>query len=115
MATPRGLSPVMRFIAGGAGLVILLGGMKLASSLLAPIIFTVFVVILCIPIMRWLQRKGLPTCSRHRCRRSHVTFSGMCMGASPILPIRPVSCMVSRPKRTQCRPAMPEHHPWAVT
>ena len=61
MATPRGLSPALRFIAIGAGLVNLLGGMKLASSVLAPIIFAIFIAILCIPIMHWLQRKGVPT------------------------------------------------------
>ena len=51
MATPRGLTPALRFIAIGAGLVILLGGMKLASSVLAPIIFAIFIAILSIPIM----------------------------------------------------------------
>lgn len=35
--------------------------MKLASGLLSPIIFAVFVAILCLPIVRWLQAKGLPT------------------------------------------------------
>jgi formylglycine-generating enzyme required for sulfatase activity len=35
--------------------------MKLASGLLSPIIFEVFLAVLCLPIVRWLQRKGLPT------------------------------------------------------
>jgi predicted PurR-regulated permease PerM len=35
--------------------------MRLASGLLSTIIFSVFVAILCLPIMRWLQRKRLPT------------------------------------------------------
>ena len=51
MAIPRGLSPAMRFIASGAALVILLGGMKLAASLRAPSIVAVFVAIRCTPIM----------------------------------------------------------------
>jgi len=44
-----------------AAVVILLGGVKLASGILSPIIFAVFVAILLLPIIRWLERKGLPT------------------------------------------------------
>ena len=51
----------MRTIIVSAALVILFGGMKLASELLSSLIFAVFVAILCLPMLRWLQRKGLPT------------------------------------------------------
>jgi predicted PurR-regulated permease PerM len=54
-------SPALRAIVVSAALVILLGGMKLASGLLSSIIFTVFLAVLCLPIVRSLQRKGLPT------------------------------------------------------
>lgn len=61
MQRAQELSPAVRTIVVSAAVIILLGGMKLASGLLSPIIFAVFVAILCLPIMRWLQRKGLPT------------------------------------------------------
>jgi predicted PurR-regulated permease PerM len=51
----------MHAIVVSAALVILLGGMKLASGLFSPIIFAVFLAVLCLPIVCWLQRKGLPT------------------------------------------------------
>ncbi len=54
-------SPALRAIIASAGVVILLGGMRLASGVLSPIIFAVFVAVLCLPIVRWLQRKGMPT------------------------------------------------------
>ena len=54
-------SPAVRAIVVSAALVILLGGMKLASELLSSLIFAIFVAILCLPMLRWLQRKGLPT------------------------------------------------------
>jgi AI-2 transport protein TqsA len=54
-------SPAVCTIVVSAALVILLGGMKLASGLLSPLIFAIFVAVLCLPTMRWLQRKGLPT------------------------------------------------------
>jgi predicted PurR-regulated permease PerM len=33
--------------------------MKLVGGLLLPIIFAVFVAILCLPVVRWFQPKGL--------------------------------------------------------
>jgi hypothetical protein len=36
-------------------------GDEACERLLSPIIFAVFVAVLCLPIVRWLQRKGLPT------------------------------------------------------
>jgi AI-2 transport protein TqsA len=54
-------SVAVRAIVVSAALVILLGGMKVASELLSPLIFAIFVAVLCLPMVRWLQRKGLPT------------------------------------------------------
>ncbi len=54
-------SPVVRALVSSTAVVILLGGMKLAGGILSPIIFAVFVAILWLPLVRWLQRKGLPT------------------------------------------------------
>lgn len=60
MERAREPSPAVRAIVVSAAVVLLLGGMKLASRLLSPIIFAIFVAVLCLPIVRWLQRKGLP-------------------------------------------------------
>ncbi|HET9224218.1 MAG TPA: AI-2E family transporter [Roseiflexaceae bacterium] len=61
MERARELSPAARAIVVSAAAVILLGGMKLTGGILSPLIFAVFVAILCLPIMRWLQYKGLPS------------------------------------------------------
>lgn len=51
----------LRVIITGAGLAIIVAGLKFASSILAPIIFSLFMAILCLPILSWLQRKHVPT------------------------------------------------------
>jgi len=61
MERARQLPLGARAIVVSAAVVVVLGAMKLASGLLSPIIFAVFVAVLCLPILRWLQRKGLPT------------------------------------------------------
>jgi AI-2 transport protein TqsA len=61
MERAREPSPAVRTIVASAAVVIMLGGLKLASGLLSPIIFAIFLAVLCLPILRWLQRKGLPT------------------------------------------------------
>lgn len=43
-----------------AAFVIVVAGMKLASSLLVPFFLAVFIAIICAPPLFWLQRKGLP-------------------------------------------------------
>lgn len=43
-----------------AGFVIVVAGMKAASSLLVPFFLAVFIAILCAPPLFWLQRKGVP-------------------------------------------------------
>jgi AI-2 transport protein TqsA len=43
-----------------AGFIIVVAGMKAASSLLVPFFLAVFVAIICAPPLFWLQRKGVP-------------------------------------------------------
>ena len=43
-----------------AGFVIVVGGMKAASSILIPFLLAVFIAIICTPPLFWLQRKGVP-------------------------------------------------------
>jgi len=54
------MSPFVRAIGVGAGIVIVLGGLKLAGEVLSPIIFATWLAILCLPIVRSLERKGWP-------------------------------------------------------
>ncbi len=50
----------MRFIIIGAGIVIVFAGLKLAGEVLSPIIFATWLAILCLPIVRSMERKGWP-------------------------------------------------------
>jgi predicted PurR-regulated permease PerM len=43
-----------------AGFVIVVAGMKAASSLLVPFFLAVFIAVICAPPLFWLQRKGVP-------------------------------------------------------
>ncbi len=45
----------------GAGLVILIAGIKSASGIVSPLLMAVFVSIVCTPSLMWLQRKRIPT------------------------------------------------------
>ena len=43
-----------------AGFIIVVAGMKAASSLLVPFFVAVFIAVICAPPLFWLQRKGVP-------------------------------------------------------
>ncbi len=43
-----------------AGFIIVVAGMRAASSLLVPFILAVFIAVICSPPLFWLQRKGVP-------------------------------------------------------
>ncbi|RXE56748.1 transporter [Methanoculleus taiwanensis] len=59
--TPPTISPPVRLLAIGAGIVILFGGMRAASSILGPLLLAVFLAMVTVPLLRWLERRGLPT------------------------------------------------------
>ena len=44
-----------------AALVVVIAGLKAAQSFLLPFLMALFLTILCVPPMRWLERRGLPT------------------------------------------------------
>lgn len=44
-----------------AALVVVIAGLKAAQSFLLPVLMALFLTILCVPPMRWLERRGLPT------------------------------------------------------
>jgi AI-2 transport protein TqsA len=58
--TVRG-SPIVRYLAAAAAIVIVVFGVKYASDVLAPIFLAATLAILFTPMLRWLEKKGLPT------------------------------------------------------
>ena len=54
-----GFSKTSRIILVAAALVIIIAGMKQAASLLVPFFLSVFIAVLCMPVMMSLQKKGL--------------------------------------------------------
>ncbi len=53
-------SPASRTIMVMAALVIVIAGMKLAAPLLVPFLLSIFIAVICFPLMSSLQQKGLP-------------------------------------------------------
>jgi predicted PurR-regulated permease PerM len=53
----RAKAPVILIL---AGFIVVVAGMKAASSLLVPFFLAVFVAVICAPPLFWLQRKGVP-------------------------------------------------------
>jgi AI-2 transport protein TqsA len=51
----------LRTIIVGASLAIIIAGMKFLSPILAPILFSLFIAVLCLPMLRWLQNRRIPT------------------------------------------------------
>ncbi len=60
MMTVRG-SPIVRYLLAAAAIVIVVFGLKNSSDVLAPIFFAATLAILFTPLLRWLEKKGLPT------------------------------------------------------
>jgi predicted PurR-regulated permease PerM len=60
MSISTGNSSIVKVILAGAGLFIIIFGMKLSSSILSPILLAVIVGISVEPVAAWLSRKGAP-------------------------------------------------------
>jgi AI-2 transport protein TqsA len=58
--TLRGF-PILRFMLVAAAMVVVVFGLKYSSDVLAPIFFAATLAILFTPLLRWLEKKGLPT------------------------------------------------------
>jgi AI-2 transport protein TqsA len=56
----RNYSCTLKFLIIGASFVIIIAGMKAARSILVPFLLSVFISIICSPLLFWLRRKGLP-------------------------------------------------------
>jgi AI-2 transport protein TqsA len=60
MMTARG-SPIVRYVLSAAAIVIVVFGLKYSSDVLAPILFAATLAILFTPMLRWLEKRGLPS------------------------------------------------------
>jgi len=49
-----------RFLVTAAAFVVVVAGMRAASSILVPFLLAVFIAIICAPFLFWLKRRGLP-------------------------------------------------------
>ena len=53
-------SKAARFLIVAACFVIVVAGMRAASSILVPFLLSMFIAIICAPPLFWMQRKGVP-------------------------------------------------------
>jgi predicted PurR-regulated permease PerM len=53
-------SPVLRFLVGAAGLVVIVAGLKAASVFFLPLLLALFLTILSLPLLAWLRRRRVP-------------------------------------------------------
>ena len=64
-----------------AGFIIVVAGMKAASSILVPFFLAVFIAVICAPPLFWLQRKGVPKVIALVLILVGILFVGMLFGA----------------------------------
>lgn len=60
METKGRTSKVAHFLIVAASFVIVVAGMRAASSILVPFLLSMFIAIICAPPLFWMQRKGVP-------------------------------------------------------
>lgn len=61
MTSSETFSPVARFLLLAAAFVVVVAGMKQAQSLLVPFLLSVFIAMLCSPLLSWLQVRRIPS------------------------------------------------------
>ena len=60
MESKQGQSNWTRFMVVSACFVVLVAGMREAAPILIPFLLSIFIVIICTPLLVWLQKKGIP-------------------------------------------------------
>jgi AI-2 transport protein TqsA len=60
METKERTSKIAHFLIVAASFVIVVAGMRAASSILVPFLLSTFIAIICAPPLFWMQRKGVP-------------------------------------------------------
>ena len=72
---------ITSLLIGVASLVLIVAGVKALSSLLSPILLSLFIVLVTYPIMTWLKRRGFP----HWLAYAIVLFLVLSVGAFFVL------------------------------
>ncbi|MCV6604757.1 MAG: AI-2E family transporter, partial [Porticoccaceae bacterium] len=75
------LSPVARFLLLTAAFVIVVAGMKQAASLLVPFLLSVFIAMLCSPLLSWLRARKVPSGVAILLIVLSVVLAGIAVGA----------------------------------
>lgn len=60
MSSPS-FSPAARVMLVGAAFVVVVGGVKLAADLLIPLLLSVFIAMMVLPLQGWLKKRGVPS------------------------------------------------------
>jgi len=60
MKSPQKTSIVLKALVGFASFIVIVAGLKAASSIIVPFLLAAFIAIICIPPMVWLQNKKIP-------------------------------------------------------
>jgi AI-2 transport protein TqsA len=60
MEDKRNIPSVIRYLVTAACFVIIVAGMRTASSILVPLLLSLFIAIICTPFLFWMQRKRIP-------------------------------------------------------
>jgi len=76
--TAKTKAPVILIL---AGFIIVVAGMKAASSLLVPFFLAVFIAVICAPPLFWLQRKGVPKLPALALILLAILIAGLLFGA----------------------------------
>ncbi|MBX3439654.1 MAG: AI-2E family transporter, partial [Planctomycetaceae bacterium] len=51
--------PALRILLTWASLIVIIAGLKAAAALVVPFLLSLFLAILCAPVLRWLGKRGL--------------------------------------------------------
>lgn len=74
-------APVARFMIVMAAFVVVIAGMKSAEALLVPFFLSLFIAVICSPMLRWLKLKGLPGWLSLLIVLSGIVIAGVLIGA----------------------------------
>ena len=55
-----GSSKMARILIVGASFVVIIAGMRAAGSILVPFLLSMFIALICAPLLFWMQRRGVP-------------------------------------------------------
>ncbi len=55
------LSPILRLLLGGGGLVLIIAGLRAAAPIVNPLLLALVIALTVAPLLGWLKRRGLPT------------------------------------------------------